>query len=122
MSVSIKVFGVKGAQNYIKNKSNNVIVQEAIGLNNATLFLEGEVKSSIAGQRAENTSVDTGRFLNSVTSKSTKDNGVVFTNISYSKFLEYGTSKFTARRHFTNSASRNKVKIKDIINKSISKI
>lgn len=84
-------------------------------MNNAALFMEGEVKSSIAGQRNEPASVDTGRFLNSVSSTIEINSGqvqaVVFTMIDYAKYLEYGTSRIPSRRHFGNSLDRNRSKL-----------
>ncbi|GAG04133.1 unnamed protein product, partial [marine sediment metagenome] len=76
--------------------------------------------SSIAGQRAEHISVDTGRFLNSVGFQVKKLTGQVFSNLPYAGYLEYGTNfKNSPRKHFRNSASRSKGKIKDIIQKEI---
>ena len=83
------------------------------------MFIQGEVKSSIAGQRAEPTSVDTGRFLNSVDVILGKDIGIVFTDVEYAKHLEYGTSKFHARSHFRNTKFRNQDKVKEIIKEEI---
>lgn len=84
--------------------------------------LEGEVKDSIAGRGPEPTSVDTGRFLNSVrTDNSKKLMSVVRTDIFYSKFLEYGTSRIRARRHFQNSSNRRKPIIVKAIKKAIAK-
>lgn len=86
----------------------------------AGTFVQGEVKSSIAGQRGELTSVDTGRFLNSVDVQ-TKDKETisVYSDIAYAKFLEYGTSKLEARNHFRNTAKRIKIEIKKIIAEGI---
>ncbi len=89
------------------------------GLKKAALHVQNEVKSSIAGHRAEPTSVDTGRFLNSVDLEAGKEEAVVFSEVPYSKHLELGTSRIAPRRHFENSKNRNKRKIKEIIQSSI---
>lgn len=81
------------------------------------LKVESEVKQSIAGRRVEHRSVDTGRFLNSVsTNNSMFLQSTIFTNVPYAKYLEYGTSKITPpRRHFRNSLFRRQPDIKQSI-------
>jgi len=119
LTVKITVIGQEEAVK-ILNKSNKKIMSDVSeGLKKAGFFVQGEVKLSIAGQRAELTSVDTGRFLNSVDVAATKDDAVVYTEIEYAKFLEYGTSKFRPRAHFRNSASRSKEKVKELIKEEI---
>ena len=119
MSVSIEVSGIPEALKFLNTKEKDIDKGITAGLSKAAVFIQGEVKSSIAGQRAEPTSVDTGRFLNSVDFMVGNDEAVVFTDIDYAKFLEYGTSKFTARPHFRNTKSRNQDKVKDIIKEEI---
>ena len=93
---------------------------EKMGLTKAAAFMQGEVKQSIAGHRAEPKSVDTGRFLNSVkTTFPAKFQAKIESNVSYAKFLEYGTSRMNARKHFRNTAKRNEVKVRNFIEKSI---
>ena len=122
MSFSLKVKGTDKVAAYLLAKNKRTNIEMISGVKKATLILEGEVKQSIAGHKAEPTSVDTGRFLNSVESKSSKDEGVVFSNVEHAKFLEYGTSRINARRHFRNSKSRNADRIKNIIGEEVSKI
>lgn len=74
-------------------------------------FMEGEVKSSIAGQRAEPRSVDTGNFLSSIKNTPDKTSVVISSDVEYAAQLEYGTGKRKPRRHFQNSAERNRDKI-----------
>jgi phage gpG-like protein len=119
MVVKIDITGIEGTKKYLKSKMNNIKSQEKTGLNNATIFLQGEVKLSIAGHRAEPTSVDTGRFLNSIDFNVGDSDAIVFTDIEYSKFLEYGTSRMIPRMHFRNTKSRNQGNIQKIINESI---
>ena len=108
--------GVSTAINFLNRKRsrlNNDLIPG--GLKKASLFLQGEVKESIAARKAEPTSVDTGRFLNSVDFNVGKKNAKVFTLLKYAKFLEFGTSSIRARKHFRNSKDRNKGKIANII-------
>ena len=88
-------------------------------MSKVALYMEAQVKSSIAGHEAETTSVDTGRFLNSVKGTNDETSAVIGTNVEYAEYLEYGTSKITARRHFNNSLDRNKEKIKGFLQREI---
>ena len=118
MSVSITILGAKEAIKIlerIKNKSQTEIDKT---LQKAAFFIHGEVKSSIAGHRAEPTSVDTGRFLNSVDAVTLNKEAIVFSDIFYAKFLEYGTSNINPRLHFRNSANRSKQKVREILRES----
>lgn len=83
-------------------------------------FMEGEVKASIAGQRAEPTSVDTGRFLNDVKGRAEGLTATIGTSLDYPEHLEHGTSKIRPRRHFGNSLSRNKQRIIDSLKTPVS--
>lgn len=118
--VSVEVVGATEAISKMKETKGVISEKEKAGIKLATIYLQGEVKASIAGQRDEPTSVDTGRFLNSVDMETSDDDGRVFTNVPYAVDLEYGTSKMRARRHFNNSKDRNQQKIGEIINKAIS--
>ena len=120
--VSVTIEGAPEAVNYLKKK--NIKAKDIIQgvMNKVGLLMQGEVKSSIAGRRAEPTSVDTGRFLNSVQFSSNKDSTTIFSQLSYSKFLEFGTTSIKARRHFNNSKSRNINKAAKIINDAIKKL
>ena len=105
----VQVIGLGKATAFIKAASLAVINKADKGVHEAGFYMEGEVKASIAGQRGETKSVDTGRFLSSVsTDNSKKLQSKISTNVPYAKALEHGTSKLPARNHFSNSASRNK--------------
>ena len=121
-SVKMTITGIKEVSNYLNKKKKNVVKQEQIGLTNAAIFMQGEVKQSIAGRRNEHVSVDTGRFLNSVDINIGKKDAVIFSDVEYGQFLEYGTSRFTGRRHFNNSKDRNKAKLGEIMQKAIKNI
>ena len=69
MVVKVNVLGMAAAIKILSRKSKKTKQGAIEGMTKATLFLQNEVKLSIAGHRAEPTSVDTGRFLNSVQSK-----------------------------------------------------
>lgn len=121
--MNIKVIGFSKVERLLKKKSKEVIDRAQDGVKNATFFVLGEVKQSIFGRRAEPTSVDTGRLGNSVAATfPRKLEGAVSTNVNYAKFIEFGTSRFPARKHFRNSVNRSQSKVKDIIKLEISKI
>jgi len=98
----------------LKSKGANKAIHDA------GFVVEAEVKASIAGQRAEPTSVDTGQFLNSVkTDNSKKMQSMVSSDVPQSLFMEFGTSRITERRHFRNSKERKKQKINTMIKEAI---
>ena len=118
--INVNVKGMAGTLAYLKLKGKNTEVQAKKGIAKATVFLQGEVKQSIAGYRSEHISVDTGRFLNSVEFQIDKLTGKVFSKVPYARKLEFGTG-FTAspRKHFTNSADRSKPKITELIKQEV---
>ena len=90
------------------------------GMIEAGNLLKEEVKASVAGQRAEPRSVDTGEFLSSVELGTTKTSATVFSDVPQSLFMEFGTSRgIRERRHFRNSLARNKKKIIGILDTEI---
>ncbi len=121
-SVKISIEGTSKARRFINKKKDRVYDLEQKGLKKAAIFVQGKVKSSIAGHEAEPTSVDAGRFLNSVDFTVGKNDAIVFSDVEYAKFLEKGTSKLGARRHFQNSAARSKNKVKQIMSNEIKNI
>jgi len=122
MTVKISIQGIKSANRFlnIKKLKTKTNIKNAMFV--AGTFLQGEVKQSIAGRKAEPTSVDTGRFLNSVDLTASKDSAVIFSKVPYAKFLEFGTTRINRRKHFSNSLARNKFKIIGIINNQVKKI
>ena len=118
--INIDIKGIPAVTKFLKGKAKNVGIQLKKGIVKSSVFLQGEVKSSIAGQRAEHISVDTGRFLNSVGFQVSDLSGQVFSRLPYAGKLEYGTDfKNSPRKHFRNSADRSKNKIKNIIKKEV---
>ena len=116
------VLGLAKTQAYLGKKKSNVAALEKAGLTKAAAFMQIEVKASIAGRRSEHVSVDTGRFINSVNFQVGKDDAVIFSNVPYADFLEFGTSSFPARSHFRNSKSRNQKEAVGMINTEVKKI
>lgn len=113
----------KGALKFLKRTNEEEKQAVTKAMKQVAFFMEGEVKESISGNRAEKKSIDTGRFRGSV--KGTLKDPVtaqVESNLPYAKFLEYGTSKVSARRHFRNSVTRNKQKVLQYIQNEVSKV
>jgi len=120
--IDINVAGIPEVKQYLKNVSIAATKSMPIGLAKASIFVQGEVKKSIAGHAAEPQSVDTGRFLNSVgIGTNNKDQAVVYSSLSYAKKLEYGFRGFTGRKHFENSGHRSKNRVEEIISKELKK-
>jgi len=122
-SINLEIKGIPNVSALLlrKNKELGVGIKKA--LTKSAIFLQGEVKLSIAGKRAETISVDTGRFLNSVDFITSNDSAIVFSQLPYADKLEHGTNfKNSPRKHFTNSAARSKKKVKSIITREVSKI
>ena len=123
MAVSLNIKGVKSTKAFLKFKDKEIekVADEAII--KSGFFIEGEVKESIAGHRAEPKSVDTGQFLNSVRTKRIRPLLVsVESDVRHAKFMEFGTSRIRPRRHFNNTAKRNEKKIRTFVRKEIKKI
>lgn len=120
MTVSVRVKGILETQRMLKNKQLQIKDNLANSMVKVGFFMQGEVKSSIAGQRDEPTSVDTGRLLNSVDFQTTKTSATIYTDVPYAKNIEYNKNiKGGPRRHFNNSLDRNKKRVVQIIKDSI---
>ena len=118
--ISIQVEGLKEAIAKMKADGSSKLAQVESGVKKAGFYVEGEVKESIAGNRAEKRSVDTGRFLNSVkTEFPAPYTANVETNVSYAPALEYGTTRMAPRSHFRNTASRATPQVTNIIKAEI---
>ena len=119
-TVNIEIHGTEEVQKMLKDKDKQItdaVLQELL---RQGFFIEGEVKLSIAGQRNEPRSVDTGRFLNSVHTDQKQDGSVIIAPaVEYSNVLEFGTSTRKGRYHFRNTAARNKNKVQDAIKAKI---
>ena len=120
--LKIEIKGIRRVQAFIIAKNVQANKLKDSGLKQAGELIRNEVKASIRGDRAEPRSVKTGEFLRSVEIVQSEDSVVVLSDVEHSKFLEFGTSRIQARRHFANTQHRNKKKIEDIINLNIKKI
>jgi len=110
----IEITGQKELKEFFKRKQNQIEEETNKSVNKAALLLQTEIKLSIAGQKAEPTSVDTGRFLNSIDVDARGNEALVFTSLDYPIHLEYGTSKIKPRPHFRNSLKRNEEEVNKI--------
>ncbi len=77
----IKILGVNKALGYISARGKAIDTATKKGVEQATLYVEGQVKDSIAGRNAEPRSVDTGHFMGSVTSKTKGMKGTVSSDV-----------------------------------------
>jgi len=120
MTVSINITGLKNAQRYLNNEKKDTDKAINEGLWRAADYMRGEVKLSIAGRKAEQRSVDTGLFMNTIDIEVSKFNAAIFSLLPYAKSLEYSTNIFKGpRRHFINSLNRNKQAITKIIGQAV---
>ena len=89
--------------------------------NQIASYLEGEVKLSIAGQKEEDKSFDTGNLMRNIYGRYGDDFAIVFTNVEYAKYLEYAglNNHWKNRKHFQNTLLRNQVKIQEYLNEAI---
>lgn len=117
MAKGIQVFGVNKVIMGLQAKKIAVKHSTPMALATIGLHMEGEIKQSIAGRRAERASVDTGRFMGSITSKVdlSKKSVTISDGVKYGQFLEFGTTRLAPRNHFRNSLSRNKALIKKVL-------
>ena len=107
MTITVQILGVKECIGDLKKLSEDKIKKVNDEIHNCGFIVEDEIKSSIAGQRNEPRSVDTGNFLNSVNTSNSKFLvSEVSSDVKYAKYLEFGTSKISPRRHFGNSLAR----------------
>ncbi len=126
MTVSIKVDGIPQTKAFLSLKNKEALVRVNDAIKKVGFFIETEVVQSIAGQRAEHKSVDTGNFKNSILAVFPKRfTAIIGSNkypVPYANFLEYGTSTFTGRSHFRNTATRNTQKVNEFIEKEVKKL
>jgi len=123
VGTGIQVIGIPKSMAFLAGVNKVILAKANNGVKQAGFFMEGEIKESIAGQKAEPKSVDTGRFLNSVHAVFPKKLvAKVETNLSYARGLEFGTSRMQARHHFRNSVARNREKVTDFIKAEVKTI
>ena len=118
--VQIEIKGVSEVLTRLRKLGKDIKQGSDVGAFLAANMIQNEVQESIIGNRAEPRSVATGRFANSITLNKLKDSEfIVFTDVEYAKYLEYGTSSLQPRSHFRNTLFRNQKKIKEIIENEI---
>jgi hypothetical protein len=118
--IVIEIKGVEETIAKLKNITEEKLQKAEQGIKKAGFHVQAEVQMSVAGQRAELMSVDTGRFLNSVkTTFPAPYTASVETNVSYAPHLEYGTTRMEPRRHFSNTAARETSNVKEIIKQEV---
>lgn len=120
--MTFSIHGIINALKFLKERQENLNENVEDSIVESTEYVAKEVRASISGHRAEPTSVDTGRFLGSVRGVIKGKSGSVETNVEYAPFLEYGTSKMAARRHFRNSLERSRKKVEEYVKKAVFKI
>ena len=115
----ISVINGAGIAAYLEKKKRQTSSQVTKGIKEATEFVTTEVKASVDGKRPEPRSVLTGELRDSVKGQSVQYTGVISTDVEHGEYIEFGTSRIPARRHFNNSKDRNKRKIAKIIDGKI---
>ena len=63
MTLQIEIQGLDKVKEFLKTKNIEALKHTQDAITQSTIFLQGEVKESIAGNRAEPKSVDTGNFM-----------------------------------------------------------
>ena len=91
--INIKVEGLDEIKKSMSKNKKELLIKADKGITRASLLLLRDIKESIAGRKSEPKSVDTGRFLNSITFRKLAPlQAKVFSNAEYASILEYGTS------------------------------
>lgn len=121
MTVSIEIQGIPELKRYMKDKQLMLKTKIPLALRKATLYTHGKVKESISRGTNAPIAVDTGRFLNSVDFQSGEDFSIIFSDLSYAKYIEFGTSKMNARPHFKNTSFKENDKIRQFIDEAVKK-
>jgi len=118
-NLQVDVIGIDKVINKLKRSSKSINNAMGESMKQIASFEERNVKQSIAGQKQETRSVDTGKFLNSVREEHGRNYAKIYTNVEYAKFLEYGTSKLAPRKHFANTLIRDRPKIIEYLRKKV---
>ena len=120
MVIKVSIKGIEETKKIIQEKGRATVEKLNVGIQQATIFLDGEIKTSIARGINAPVAVDTGRFLNSVGYDFPQLlQGVIMANVDYAGFIEYGTSKMAPRPHFRNTLIVNNEKVKQFIGEKL---
>lgn len=84
------------------------------GLKAVAMSLEGYAKSG--------TPVDTGRLKGSINHRTTEDSAIVGTNVEYSEYVEYGTSRQKAQPFMRPALYDNDDRMKSLYSKFIKEV
>ena len=130
-TVSFEIRGIGEVLRMLNSTKQQVENGTDLGVVRAGTFIEEEVKESVSGQRAETKSVDSGLLVRSIEMRKVAKASVMVepkrrtypgtrtTTQDVATILEKGTTRVLARRHFKNTLSRNRKKIKDIVSTEI---
>lgn len=132
--VNVEILGIGNVMRMLRSAGKKIESGADLGVIRAGGFIEEEVKESIIGNRAENKSVDSGLFANSIEFKKIghavgiikpkrkKYPNSTQTTEDIAKILEFSSNiKRGPRRHFGNTAKRNRIHVRDIINGEVVK-
>ncbi len=129
--VDVEITGIAETVRRLQQNNRLIATTANIGLIRAGDFMKSEVQESIIGNRKEQRSVETGLAGNSIEVDSLVPGTVIIQSDgrnypgrrsdtrSVLTFLEFGTTRIAPRKHFTNSAERNKRKVRDIVEETI---
>ena len=85
MPIKIEYKGIED-----KDKRLQVGIQKALKL--STNIVMRDAKLNLRGSGGRNSRVDTGRLIDSITTRVSKNVGIVGTNVEYAPYIEFGTS------------------------------
>ncbi len=123
--VDIQVLGIAEVHRRIRKAGMDIKDGADLGVVKAGGFVEEELKESIMGRRDEPRSVMTGNFANSIEFRKIRDSeGVVEATSRPYPNSDMTTDKVAAilegkRKHFENTRSRTKDKVRDIVQEQI---
>ena len=119
---SIETRNLKQVRKFIERKNLKALKLIDDGIKEAAIHVLGKVKTSIARGTNAKVAVKTGRFLNTVQVEAKGETARVFNDLSYAKFIEFGTTKMRARPQFRNTGNTEKHKVNKILDAKISTI
>lgn len=120
--VSFEIRGINETLRLLRATGKKIESAADFGVIKAASFIEGEVKESVSGKRAEHKSVDTGDFIRDIQVKKIKkaEAKVHAPNTPYANHVEFSDRiKGGPRLHFRNTEKRNKKNVKNIIDTEI---
>ena len=132
--IQYDIRGISEVMNQLRIKGQKIVNNVDLTIVKMGTFVEGELRQSIAGKRAEPKSVDSGSLLNSIRVEKVGTAHVVIepqrrnyggsstTTQDVAKFMEFGTSRgISPRRHFRNTVARNMKKVRKEVQQAVKK-